>query len=236
MSIDSFLPPLHPQFHYRVDYVGNEKLPVLVIDNFLHEAEALLGFAVKFGEFRPGVDYYPGVQSRVPGFYSQSLSVYLRDIICNTFKIPPEKINYSQSMYAMVLIPPEQLAIPQSRPHVDSIQGNQLATVHYLCAPDKGGTSLYRHKATGFESLSPSRMDEYSRYLSEEEKDTSWHKQYMHGSNKYYEEIAHYDASFNRLIMYAGEALHSASIPRSFNFSTNPLAGRLTLNTFIYCK
>ena len=52
MLSENFLPPLHPQFRYRVDIVGNEKTTVLVIDNLLVEAVEIMGFAVKFCEFR----------------------------------------------------------------------------------------------------------------------------------------------------------------------------------------
>jgi hypothetical protein len=236
MSANNFLPPLHPQFRYQVDFVGNEKTPVLVVDNFLHEAEALLGFAIKFGEFRDGRDFYPGIQSNVPDFYSATLYTYLRDIICTTFNTTPEQISHSQSTYSMVLTPPARLAIPQSRPHTDTINKTKLACVHYLCTPEKGGTSLYRHKATGFETLSEARMDEYARHLEQEVKDTSWQRKYINGSNQYYEEIGRYEANFNRLIMYPGDALHSASIPENFQFRPNPVVGRLTLNSFIFLK
>ena len=236
MQNDNFLPPLHPQFSFRIDYVGNEKTPVLIIDNFLHEAEALLGFAVKFGDFHDGTDFYPGIQSKVPEFYSQALQTYLPELICNAFNITRDHISHSQSMYSMVLTPPAKLAPPQSRPHVDTIHKQKLACVHYLCTPEKGGTSLYRHKTTGFECLSPERMDEYADYLEQEAKDTSWQKKYINGSNQYYEEIGRYEASFNRLIMYPGDVLHSASIPENFQFRPNPIIGRLTLNSFIYLK
>ncbi|WP_323815701.1 DUF6445 family protein [Cellvibrio sp. NN19] len=236
MQNDNFLPPLHPQFSFRVDHVGNEKTPVLIIDNFLHQAEALLGFAVKFGDFHDGTDFYPGIQSKVPEFYSQALQTYLPELICNAFNITRDHISHSQSMYSMVLTPPAKLAPPQSRPHVDTIHKQKLACVHYLCTPEKGGTSLYRHKATGFESLSPERMDEYADYLEQEAKDTNWQKKYINGSNQYYEEIGRYEANINRLIMYPGDVLHSASIPENFQFRPNPIIGRLTLNSFIYLK
>lgn len=236
MPNDNFLPPLHPQFRYRIDSVGNENIPVLVVDNFLHEAEALLGFAVKYGDFRNGTDFYPGIQSNVPDFYSAALYTYLREIICTAFNTTPEHISHSQSTYSMVLTPPTRLAIPQARPHTDTINKNKIACVHYLCTPEKGGTSLYRHKATGFETLSPERMDEYAQHLAQEAKDTSWQQKYINGSNQYYEEIGRYEANFNRLIMYPGDALHSASIPENFQFRPNPVIGRLTLNSFIYLK
>jgi hypothetical protein len=236
MTTDNFLPPLHANFRYRIDHVGNEKRPVLVVDNFLHQAEALVGFAVKYGQFRPGVDFYPGIQSKVPEFYAAALATHLRDIISDCFNLSPEQIEYSQSIYSMVTTPPEQLSVPQARPHVDSIKSTKLAAVHYLCTPDKGGTSLYRHKATGFERLDETRMPLYSDFLAKEEQDPAWQKRYICGTNDYYEEIAYYEANFNRLIIYSGDVLHSASIAPNFNFTANPLTGRLTLTSFIHCK
>lgn len=209
---------------------------MLVVDNFLDEAEALVGFAMEYGEFGPGGDYYPGIQSKVPAFYTQALYTYLRDIISNTFAIQAQDISYSKSMFSMMLVPPQKLAATQSRPHTDSLLSNQLATVHYLCTPDKGGTSLYRHRATGFESLDPNKFSQYEKFLAEEQKDTSWQQKYICGSNQYYEEIAHYESNFNRLIMYRGNCLHSASVPDTLSLVPNPARGRLTLNTFIYSR
>ena len=37
---------LHENFSCRVDYVGAEKQPVLIVDNYMHNAEALIGFGL----------------------------------------------------------------------------------------------------------------------------------------------------------------------------------------------
>ena len=79
-------------------------------------------------------------------------------------------------------------------------------------------------------------MDVYAQHLEQEAKDTRWQQKYINGSNQYYEEIGHYEANFNRLIMYPGDVLHSASIPENFQFRPNPVTGRLTLNSFIFLK
>jgi len=236
MSDHTVLPPRHPNFSYSVDYVGQEQQPVLVVDNFLEGAEALIGFAVKHGEFRNGSNFYPGIQARVPDFYVHTLILYLRDIIGATFGVAVEDIEYSKSMYSAVLIPPDKLLPTQCRPHTDSLVSSQLATVHYLCKPDKGGTALYRHRATGYETLDAENFARYETFLAEEERDTSWQQKYICGSNQYYEEIGSYEANFNRLIMYRGNCLHAPKIAEDFNFVPDALNGRLTLNTFIKCK
>lgn len=228
------LPPLHPNCRIRVDYVGNEKQPVLVIENFLAEAEFLIDVAESQCQFSNSIYFYPGIQAVAPKLYEAALVVYLKDIICDVFKIKAEKITHSKSEFAMVLTPPAQLQATQSRPHVDSDVKSQLAGIHYLCGTDKGGTSLYRHKATGFESVDLSRRPEYDRYLALEAKDIEWQGKYINGSNKYYERIASYDSVFNSVIFYHGNNLHSANIAPDFNFDPSPRTGRLTLTSFIH--
>ncbi len=232
MSSD-FVPPLHAEFRYRVDYVGEEKNPVLVIDNFLDKAELLIEVAERYCQFGDPTHLYPGVQALVPEFYAGAMYTHLRHIICNTFNILSENITHSKSFFSMVIAPPASLQPAQSRPHVDSPVRSQFAAIHYLCSADKGGTSLYRHRATGFEMVDDARMVEMKKYLLQEEDDPHWMGQYINGSNKYYEQIASYDAVFNRIIMYRGNSLHSGNISPDFNFDPNPRTGRLTLNTFI---
>lgn len=230
------LPPLHPNVSLHVDYVGDEKNPVILIDNFLAEADFLVSVAENHSQFGAPTYFYPGMQALVPKAYEAALAVYLKKIICDVFSLKPENITHSQSFFAMVLTPPEQLHPTQSRPHVDSDSHLQLAGIHYLCPPDKGGTSLYRHKATGFESVNSARRAEYDRYLAAEAKDNEWMGKYINGSNKYYERIASYDAAFNRMVIYRGNCLHSGNISADFNFDPNPRTGRLTLTSFINSK
>lgn len=229
----NFLPKLHPNFSYRVDVVGNDKQPVLLVDNFLEAPEFLVDIASKYAQFQDSDRFYPGVESLVPTFYGDAINIYLGDIICKIFTIEREKIIRSRSRFAMVLTPPESLHPDQCKPHVDSTDGLQLATVHYLCSPDKGGTSLYRHRATGFEFVDETRLQTLYPHLVNERAEGDWIGRYISGSNQHYEQIASYESAFNRLIMYRSTSLHSGNIAPSFDFDPNPRTGRLTLNTFI---
>lgn len=230
------VPPLHPQCRMRVDYVGNEQQPVMVIENFLAEAEFLIDVAESHCQFASSTYFYPGIQAVAPMLYEAALVVHLKDIICDVFKIKAENITHSKSEFAMVLTPPAQLQPTQSRPHVDSDAKSQLAGIHYLCGADKGGTSLYRHKATGFESVDIIRRPEYDKYLALEVQDVEWQGKYINETNQYYERIASYDSVFNSVIFYHGNNLHSANIAPDFNFDPNPRTGRLTLTSFIHSR
>jgi len=56
---------------------------------------------------------------------------------------------------------------------------------------------------------------------------------YVNGSTALFEQIAAYDAVFNRALVYRGTSLHSGSLPPDFVPDANPRTGRLTVNTFL---
>jgi Family of unknown function (DUF6445) len=232
------LPPLHPHFCYRVDRVGNEREPVLVIDNFFDHAETLIDVAEQRGQFNSvgNASGYPGVRAWAPESYIQALYYHLQDIISATFELSADKISKIKTDFSMVTTPASQLKPIQSIPHFDSTNRSELAAVHYLCDREKGGTSLYRHKATGYESIDASRVDSYEKIAHAEMKTPQCAGKYMNGSNDFFEQIASYDALFNRMIMYRCTSLHSGNIAPNFECNTNPRRGRLTLNTFIFTR
>lgn len=141
-----------------------------------------------------------------------------------------------KSLYSMVITPPDQLEPIQCIPHIDSYLSGDLACVHYLCDKEKGGTSLYRHKKTGYEKITSENINTYKESLFNEGALVFKKKSYMNGSNNYFEQIAEVEAVFNRIVIYPSNILHSGNIPPNFNFNPHPAAGRLTLNSFIFSK
>jgi hypothetical protein len=224
---------LHPEFSYRVDYVGNEQQPVLVVDNFLSEASLLVDFCANNSRFVSAGAFYPGARSPAPDVYVQALHRYLKDIIYATFSIDDSMVKSVQSDYSMVLTDPAHLKLEQCIPHYDSLITRELASVHYLCKSDQGGTSLYRHRHTGFEYIDNQRVANYRECLKKEIASTPYPQRYMNGSNHLFEQIASYDSRFNRIVLYRCTSLHSGNIAPGFLFDPNPRTGRLTINTFI---
>jgi hypothetical protein len=58
----------------------------------------------------------------------------------------------------------------------------------------------------------------------------------MAGSNAYFERIAQVPATWNRAIFYDGGLFHSADVDQPVLLSSDPLRGRLTLNSFFTCS
>ena len=59
---------------------------------------------------------------------------------------------------------PGPSACPTSTPP----DGGQIAVLHYLFDTPHGGTSFYRHRSTGFESITPERAEDYAARLRQE--------------------------------------------------------------------
>lgn len=224
---------LHQDFSCRVDLVGNELQPVLVVDNFLSDPVALVEYCARHSALNKVDAFYPGLRASAPDNYIGLIYHYLRDAICTTFSIKDSMVTHVKADYSMVLTPVNQLKLPQCIPHFDSLVSSELAAVHYLCGREHGGTSFYRHRETGFEYVDHNRSATYTEKLTDGINSAPYRQAYMNGSNHLFEQIASYEAVFNRMIIYRCTSLHSGNIAPDFLFDANPRKGRLTINTFI---
>lgn len=236
MIKDTRVPQLHSELCYKFFSVGREETPVLVIDNFIKDAHVLVDFCIANINFKKVDNFYPGLRMDAPDRYIHAINYYLAELLGNIFGLTQDKIAGGKSLYSMVVTPPEQLAVNQCLPHVDSYISGDLACVHYLCGQEKGGTSLYRHRKTGYEKITGDIIDPYKQSIMDEGALKLDKKSYMNGSNNYFEQIATIDAAFNRMVIYPSNILHSGNIADDFDFDPNPATGRLTLNSFIYSK
>jgi hypothetical protein len=233
---DSLRPILHPDLSYKFYNVGREGTPLLVIDNFIQNAHSLVDFCRENTNFSKVDNFYPGLRMAAPKMYIHAINHYLAELLNNIFGLTQEKIAGGKALYSMVVTPPDQLEINQCLPHIDSYLSGDLACVHYLCGKEKGGTSLYRHRKTGYEKITSETIEHYKQAVVDEGALKFEKKSYMNGSNDYFEQIAEIDAIFNRMIIYPSNVLHSGNIAADFDFDPNPATGRLTLNSFIYSK
>lgn len=107
----------------------------------------------------------------------------------------------------------------------------------YLCAGDHGGTAFYRHRTTGYEYVDHQRAAEYKCAVDKDVRQQGMPAaSYMDGSTEIFEKIASFNAMFNRILIYRCTSLHSGNIAADFSFDPNPRTGRLSLNTFIFCR
>lgn len=222
---------IHRDIQIRLAHFGREQAPLIVVDNFLADPDELVRIASD-STFTVKSPYFPGIRASAPAEYESAFSGVVRDAVTSHFGLPGSALQFSTSDFSIVTRPPERLQIPQKVPHVDSTGRNGLAAIHYLFKRDLGGTSFYRHRRTGFESIDETRVETYVGILNTEflrpEDDG-----YIDGDTPLFERIASEAGVFNRLLIYRRNSLHSGSIARGFVPDPDPATGRLSVNCLI---
>lgn len=216
----------------NIEYFGRQREPLVIIDDFHPDPDALLEQAKSrlFGSSRT---HYPGVEAPAPKDALRVRADLLLPILRDTFGLTRERA-FTNSMFSMVTTRPEALSLPQRLPHCDSNNPNQLALLHYLNDADTaGGTGFFRHRSTGLECISPAEQAGYFDRLRTELETHPPAQDYVTDSTELYELIGKAEAKWNRLVIYRSYRLHSGLIPKGAVLSPVPGQGRLTVNTFV---
>jgi hypothetical protein len=222
--------------------IGDERSPLLVIDDFYPQPATLIAAADNLQPFMlDPSNFYPGLRKISPADYQQYLLGVMPELVTALFAATapmapqPVQPQILQSAFAMTTLTPQQLRPIQMLPHFDSVEPGQLAMVHYLCDASFGGTSFYQHRQTGFERIDASRLIQYSSMLKVEAQAAQLHltPAYHRGDSTMFRCIHQVPARFNRAILYPANLLHSGDINASLPAAACPSAGRLTLSNFI---
>lgn len=227
----------HPGISIRIEHVGAERTPLLIVDNLVDRPEDIVAFAAEDGALAPPTDMYPGLRAPAPDAYLGVLRKGLTEAINEAYGLPNLELHSAISYMCVVTTKPEELKPVQSLPHIDGTAANSYSTVHYLCSPDYGGTSLYRHRRTGYELIHQHRHDRYRSVLEQELRETpSTTQAYYDGDTDMFERIASTEVAYNRLVLYPSNALHSGDIGRDFGFDPDPRTGRFSVNSRIHMR
>jgi uncharacterized protein DUF6445 len=215
----------------RVDYVGHDRAPVIVIDDVWPDAGALFEHAANRTDYGASSLYYPGIRCAAPPDYARAIVASVDSLIHEALEIRG-RLEITDSVISLVVTPPDKLVPFQRVPHYDSTDPNRVAVLHYLCA--SGGTSFYRHRSTGTETVTAAAEREYIRRVNAEVRATGMPPaRYVEGDSELFERTARYDAAFNRALIYRGNLLHSVNVPLDFLPDPDPRTGRLSVNTFL---
>jgi Family of unknown function (DUF6445) len=227
----------HERITARTDLIGAERSPVLVFDNFAADPRALVNHAASLAPFPPAQQtYYPGVRAPVPMAFVRAVQAYLDPALRAVFGLGDQRVVSGGWEFSVVTQPPETLTLRQRLPHIDSTHPGNLALLLYLAPEAHGGTSFYRHRATGFETLSEARYDAYEAALAADLAGQDEPIGYICGDTPIFERIADYAPVFNRMIVYRSQGLHAASLTPGFVRDPDPRIGRLTLNLFFHYR
>jgi hypothetical protein len=217
---------------YKIEYIGDEKEPIIIIDNYSGQVDYLLSQAIAAHYSDPGISY-PGVRANTASNYLLVRQKLLSNAIQQTFGFN-DGISSASCSFSIVTTLPEMLSPAQRIPHYDDTSPDLLAALHYLKSDATGGTAFYKHRRTGFETITPERAKTYSEALREDDREYGPPEPgYIYGNNKRYKMTAEIPAKPDRLVIYRGRTLHSGVIPETFALTDDPLLGRVTMNTFL---
>lgn len=221
-----------PEPKISVRQMGREGEPLVVIDQFSGMVDELLeaGYAA---EYQHAGASYPGIRSWAEPNYLDRRRDLMMQVMQRVFGFT-KGVRLDASTFSLVTVAETDLAPLQRIPHYDHSGGEVVAVMHYLLGPETGGTAFYRHKRTGFETVTPDREGAYNAALAQDEQEhgmppASFH----HGDSEWFELIDEVEAQPDRLVLYRGRQLHSGVIPDPAVLSDNPRKGRLTINMFL---
>lgn len=228
---------LRKPFRPDVRIVGNEKTPVVIIDDPISSTSELVEYACSQASFYTNGRFaYPGIRAHLPPEYVEALVPELVDIIREIYEPPPGfEFQLIHRLFSLITRKPEELMPLQRVPHFDNHSPYYFATVHYLNPGAYAGTGMFRHRPTGYERIPENRYPSYGKAA---EAHIKTHgppaEKYINASDDHFELIAEIEYRPNRLIMYPGNILHSGLIHPERDISGDPATGRLTANLFLY--
>jgi hypothetical protein len=228
---------LNPASRPEVRIVGQERTPVVVIDEPLLSVEGLVQDCIAGAAFSAGDGFaYPGIRAPLPKRYSELLAPQLAQLISQVYQ-PPSAARYEliHQLYSLITLDPAKLQPLQRVPHTDTRHRHYFATVHYLVAGEHGGTGFFRHRPTGYERISDARYPHFvqtaSAFMERRGLPTA---RYINASDDHFELIGEVAHRRNRLVLYPGNLLHSGLINPATDIDPDPATGRLTANLFFY--
>ena len=149
---------------FKVETFGTEAEPLVIIDGFSADFEALRRTA-EAAAYAVTSPHYPGVRAQADARYLAPQMPLLTRILTEVFGLSDGAV-LVECAFSIVTTPPADLSLIQRLPHFDSTDPKRLALLHYFGDEVTGGTAFYRHKATGFETITAPRHAPYTAALA----------------------------------------------------------------------
>lgn len=215
----------------EVRRIGSEREPLVIVDGFAPDPDALRAAAVA-ADFGPAGHHYPGVRAALPAEYLATQMPVVAGLVGRAFG-RCRQMRVIDASFSIVTTPPARLAVKQRLPHVDAFGAERIALIHYLSPGNADGTAFYRHRSTGFETVGEARAPAYFDRLETELGTGEPPAGYIAGDTALFERTAVADARYNRALLYRSYLLHSGAIAPDAVLSPDPAAGRLTVTAFL---
>ncbi|OGS49468.1 MAG: hypothetical protein A3J40_00100 [Erythrobacter sp. RIFCSPHIGHO2_12_FULL_63_10] len=223
------------QRRIEIREIGAEGALAVIVDEFATDPGRWRNEA-SGREYRSMGDFYPGGRTAVPADYFSDVGPVLGEIFRNVFACTG-RMSIQRALYSIASTPREELGLAQRIPHFDETAPGHYAMVHYLSPEDLGGTAFYRHRSTGFESVS---VERHRTYLGRLNDDFQAHGEpapaYICGDTPLFEQTALVEHRYNRAVIYPASLLHCSQLRQGVALDPDPLCGRLTIAAFMLAR
>ena len=230
---------INPKASLTVRHVGEEKTPLIIIDDFALDTGDVIDYACQSVDYGPdSTSAYPGVRGTLPRSYVRQVLNNIYRLLFQVYSVPDNLgLKTVNTVYSLISTPVDELALAQCVPHFDSNDPFYLAVLHYLNPGDFCDTGLFRHKPTGFEKITEPRLAEF---IQSSKAFVETHgkppQKYIDSSTGHFELYDRIEYKPNRLVAYPGCLLHSGLVDPARDINPDPGTGRLTANIFVDFK
>jgi len=226
---------VNPHSSLKVFSIGEERTLVIIIDDFALDTADVIDHACHLASFGADGTGYPGVRAPLTRRHVVAELDAMYPLLRKVYSVPENlAMRPVNTAYSLVSTPERELKVNQCLPHYDSNRPYYFAITHYLGSGNFGGTGLYRHKPTGFETLMGARLELYTEardaFLAEHGHPP---QRYFRESDEQYELFDRIEYRPNRLVAYPGYLLHSGLVVPARDIDPDPRTGRLTSNVFV---
>jgi hypothetical protein len=230
---------INPKASLTVHSVGEDKTPLIVIDDFAIDTGDMIEYACRSVDYGPdSTSAYPGVRGTLPRSYVRQVLNNIYRLLFQVYSVPDSLgMKTVNTVYSLISTPVDELTLSQCVPHFDSNDPFYLAVLHYLNPGDFCDTGLFRHKPTGFEKITKPRLEEFiesSKSFIETHGEPP--QKYIDRSTDHFELYDRIEYKPNRLVAYPGCLLHSGLVNPARDINPDPATGRLTANIFVDFK
>ena len=215
-----------------VHRIGREAQPLVIIDHFAPDPDALRAAAIA-ARFGPAEHHYPGIRAALPAEYMPEQQPTIAEIVGDVFG-QSGTLQVIDASFSMVTSEPASLTVNQRLPHCDAFAVERIALIHYLSPEGGDGTGFFRHRSTGFETIDQARAAIYFDQLGAEIRYRGEPPlAYVAGDTPQFERTMLAEARYNRALIYRSYLLHSGAISPGALLSPDPAVGRLTVTAFL---
>jgi Family of unknown function (DUF6445) len=219
----------------KVERVGREGEPIVIIDGFAPDPDALVEAAAS-AALAPAGEFYPGPRAPAPPEYFAQVGGLVAAAVRKVFG-HREHLAVDRALFSLATTPPAALSLAQRIPHIDSVEPGRIAIVHYLSHRDFGGTRFFRHRSTGFETVGAARHRAYLDALADDiVQQGEPAPGYIGEGSSLFATIGAVSPAWNRAILYRSSLLHCAAIPNDIVLPDDPRTGRLTIASFLTAR